>query len=130
MGTLPTVKIKTHFGRGWAIINESDFDPAMHERCDGAKSDKEFLAPQLSSAPVVSVDAAFVGDKPAEISPIQVTQEPANEPAIAPDVAIPSDWESLHWKKRVKLAEDLTGQDFKKADDADAAIRAILDMEA
>lgn len=33
---VPTVKIKTNTERGFAIINESDFDPDKHTRFDDA----------------------------------------------------------------------------------------------
>lgn len=44
---IPTVKIKTDYGRGWAIINESDFDPEVHERFD---------APTVASRPQLDHD--------------------------------------------------------------------------
>lgn len=45
---LPTIKIKTEYGRGWAIINQSDFNPNVHQVFDG---------PQPSSGDVAMTDA-------------------------------------------------------------------------
>lgn len=47
-------------------------------------------------------------------------QEAPGEPAT-----LPEDWRDLHWKTRVKLAEDLSGEDLTTADEADAVLEGI-----
>lgn len=46
MGDIPTVKIKNPV-RGFAIINESDFDPKVHELFDAPKDEKEVVTAEL-----------------------------------------------------------------------------------
>lgn len=46
MTNIPTIKIKTGYGRGWAIINEADFDPAIHQPFDAAAKAPEPTKPE------------------------------------------------------------------------------------
>lgn len=65
-------------------------------------------------------------DSPASVE-AEAVPEPQPEPE--PEVAggLPENWRDLHWKQRVKLAKDLTGNlEIVTAEEADAAIEAYL----
>ncbi len=40
------------------------------------------------------------------------------------DIAIPAEWQQLHWKKQVKLAEEISGKQGLEASEAKAIIEA------
>ena len=66
-----------------------------------------------SPAAVGAVKAA-----PAETAP-EVPAEPEPEPETV------TDWRAMHWKQRVKLAKELTGNaDIATVEEADAALEA------
>lgn len=99
MSQLPTIKIECADNKrsGYAIINESDFNPDIH-------------------------------------TPFADAKEPASgndEPVVVPD-----DWQDLHWKKKVALAEALAGDAWnvpegeKAADVAGSVIEAHLEAQA
>ena len=50
----PTVKVKAENTDGFAVINEADFDPAVHELADGEKVPAGF-APKASAYAKLSV---------------------------------------------------------------------------
>lgn len=77
----PTIRVKRDGPRGWHNIAASSFDPKVHER----------YGENPAQAPV----AAPVMDEP------QINR---GEPTPIPD-----DWQSLHWKKQVELAEAIVG---------------------
>ena len=82
--TIPTVKVKRDGPKGYRIINESDFDPAKHERADGATA---AIIPDLTQTNSVSDDKIVLGDQ----------------------VAVPEGWQALHWTKQEALAVELVG---------------------
>lgn len=43
-------------------------------------------------------------------------------PAPETTAVVPSDWRDLHWKRRVALAEQITGKDGLTADEANAIL--------
>jgi hypothetical protein len=42
---------------------------------------------------------------------------------------LPENWETLHWKQRVKLAKELTGKECANGAEADAALREALEPQ-
>lgn len=62
---------------------------------------------------------------PAEVPDEPIEAEPA--PEAVSEGPVPANWRDLHWKQRVKLAKDLTGNaEIASTEDADAAIEAYL----
>lgn len=50
---------------------------------------------------------------------------------IKPEVVIPDDWEDLHWKQQVALAEQISGRDdIGRADEARRIIAAEIETRA
>jgi len=62
---------------------------------------------------------------------------PSPEPAAFDELKIPQvgsgmlpeNWETLHWKQRVKLAKELTGKECANGAEADAALRGALEPQ-
>ena len=52
----------------------------------------------------------------------KVAAEGKAAPASVP--GLPADWRDQHWKVKVKLAEDLTGQEIEKTEDKSAVDQA------
>lgn len=102
---LQTVRIQD--GDDFRVINQTDYDPAVHTLLDG-----QAIIPTLPNMSPPS-QPAF------DLEPV-VTPEPAPEPdetAIDPveearlnAITIPDDWKELHHKRREVLAVDISGK--------------------
>lgn len=122
---VPTVKIKfpANLRHGYAIINESDFDPAIHELLDPDPLDHDADGKKggalRDDGPTVAeyVEAGYQAanyppagyasrSTPEEIEAAIAAQE---KPA---QVEIPADWAELHHTKQIALAKALAGADI------------------
>ena len=78
-----------------------------------------------------SLPAGWV-DSPAKVGAVQAAPaDPEPEPDAvvdtdpAPEAEPETDWRKMHWKQRVKLAKDLTGNtEIATVEEADAALEA------
>jgi len=85
MTACPVVRIKTP--KGWAHINESDYDPDKHELVEGEVAPESYVSVEEFAEHMSAEETGEKGDQ----------------------VEIPDDWEGLHWKKQVDLALQIIG---------------------
>ena len=85
----------------------------------------------IEAAPVLSAPVAFNGADPSAFDHDNDGQPGGSEagPELTPG-EIPTDWPSLQWKRRVKLASDLSGADVAGVEEANAIIAAEVARRA
>ena len=85
----------------------------------------------IEAAPVLSAPVAFNGANPSAFDHDNDGQPGGSEagPELTPG-EIPTDWPSLQWKRRVKLASDLSGADVAGVEEANAIIAAEVARRA
>lgn len=110
--SLPTVKVKRDGPRGWRIMNREDFDPKVHELWD----EDEAIAGALAD-PIPLPD----------LDDLPEAHRIALEALVEDDLA---DWQSWHWKTKVKRAKEITGREDVSPDEANDILAAEAAKQA
>jgi len=130
---------------GYKNIPLAEFDPAVHVpfdretgqpglRVDGPTVEEHVAAGYLASA---YPPAGYASRSTDEEIAAAVAAQQGNGGANATEIDIPAEWQTLHWKQRVALAEKLNGdaalspdEGETQGDAADAVIAAEVARRA
>ncbi len=134
---IPTIRLKS--GDSFAIINEVDFDPAIHEPFDREPAGLRLDGPTIGEFVAAGYQASAYppAGYASRSSDEEIAAALAAQQGGASPIEIPADWQALHWKQRVALAEKLNGdaalsaaEGQTQADAADAMILAEIERRA
>lgn len=146
MTTCPTIRVASDASPdGYRLINESDFDPAVHVLVDAGDLARLLSrpAPERQNvedpfADVTSLSPPLDGDGSGEALP-EIARDPLDHdgdgerggslPAPDPKPAgaeIPDNWADLHWTQRVHLAQQLGAEGKPSAAEASVYIEGVI----